>query len=99
VPQPYVANSGNETDPLAIDSKETIYFHTGSSFVPVNERLSAINPDGTQKWQVTGNFRGNTNVVLTADESTAYLLQIKYLIGMVLAMYSRFSTVNGQRPP
>jgi len=74
--QSFGANSGNESSPLVVDSKGTVYFHTGSTVGAAPEKLTAVNLDGTQKWEYSGRTgRGAGGVVFSTDESTSYLLQ------------------------
>ena len=48
--QPYTVNTGNETSALAIDSHETVYMVSGASFVGPPGKVTAINADGSLKW-------------------------------------------------
>ncbi len=77
-PQPVVTNSGDESGPLVVAADGTIYFHTGSTQRAYQERLTAINPDGTRKWEYTGNAsRGSSRPVFNSDESMVYLPQLR----------------------
>lgn len=88
----YNANVGNLSWPMAIGSDDVIYFHSGSSFVGVPNKLSAINADGTKKWEIE--VAGQDRPVLSNDESLAYLLinNPSGFGGTVLAI----DTANGQ---
>jgi len=77
-PQAVTTNSGDESGPLVVGSDGTIYFHTGSTQPGYQERLTAINPDGTRKWEYTGNAgRGSGRPVFNSNESTIYLQQLR----------------------
>src|SRR6266850_56563 len=74
--QPLVANSGNDSGPLVVDSRGTVYFHTGSTVGGPQEKLIAVNPDGTRKWEYAGPAgRGAGRPVFNNDESASYLLR------------------------
>ena len=56
---PYVGNDGNESGSLAIASDGTLFFHSGSGSGGVRgERLAALRPDGTVKWEQSLSFKG-----------------------------------------
>ncbi|PYS25775.1 MAG: hypothetical protein DMG11_22200, partial [Acidobacteria bacterium] len=75
--QPFLANSGDESAPLIIGKDGTVYFHTGSKASGFQERFTAINPDGTRKWDYLGNTgRGYRPAVFSTDQSTVYLYQL-----------------------
>src|SRR5438874_3362131 len=81
-PQPLLTNSGNESGPLVVDSNGTVYFHTGSTLSGIPEKLTAVNPDGTRKWEHTGHTGGGVGrPVFSGDESTAYLLEPSVSVG------------------
>lgn len=65
--------AGNETSALAIDSQGVTYINTGASFVGVPQRLTAIKPDGSLKWQSALTFRGYVSPVLASDESSVLI--------------------------
>jgi hypothetical protein len=74
--QPLVLSSGDESGPLVVDSKGTVYIHTGSTTQGSVEKLTAVDPDGTRKWEYIGRTgRGAGRPVFSIDESTTYLLQ------------------------
>jgi hypothetical protein len=78
-PQTVATNSGDESGPLVVGSDGTIYFHTGSTQPGYQERLTAINPDGTLKWDYAGNTgHGSGRPVFNSDESTIYLQQLRF---------------------
>jgi len=73
---PFFANTGDESGPLVVGKDGTIYFHTGGTSAGFQERFTAINPDGTLRWEYLGNTgRGYRPAVFTTDESTVYLYQ------------------------
>src|SRR2546422_274680 len=75
--QPFLANSGDESAPLIVGKDGTVYFHTGSKAGGFQERFTAINPDGTRKWDYLGNTgRGYRPAVFSTDQSTVYLYQL-----------------------
>jgi outer membrane protein assembly factor BamB len=70
-----VLNSGDESGPLVVDSNGTVYFHTGAAFAGVQEKLTAVNPGGTRKWEYAGHSgRGAGRPIFSTDESASYLL-------------------------
>ena len=77
-PTPFVANSGDESGPLVVSSDGTVYFHTGATAAGTPERFTAINADGTRKWEFLGNSgRGSGRAVLSTDGLTIYLYQLR----------------------
>jgi hypothetical protein len=75
-PVPHVSNDGDESSPLAVASDGTVFFHTGHS-VPggMGEKLAAIRPDGTHKWETALNFRAYTRIVISPDNAFIYVIQ------------------------
>src|SRR6267142_4280025 len=87
--QPFLANSGDESAPLIIGKDGTVYFHTGSKAGGFQERFTAINPDGTRKWDYLGNTgRGYRPAVLSTDQSTVYLYQLDASGGRAVGLSS-----------
>lgn len=71
---PYTVSSpGNLAGPLAVGPSGTVYFHTSGSTVGVTPLLTAINPDGTRKWERAAGVT-NANPVLSSDETSVYLM-------------------------
>jgi hypothetical protein len=73
-PGPYSLNTGNETSALAIDSAGIIYVVTGASYTGPSNKVTAINPNGSLKWDRSITFRGYEQFVLSTDESVGYIL-------------------------
>src|SRR6266850_3316077 len=91
--QPFLANSGDESAPLIVGKGGTVYFHTGSKAGGFQERFTAINPDGTRKWDYLGNTgRGYRPAVLSTDQSTVYLYQLDASGGRAVGL----SSVSGE---
>jgi hypothetical protein len=94
---PYVANNGNESSSLAIARDGTAVFHTGNSFVGgFGERLAALNRDGLVRWETTLGSRGYTRVVLSNDETAAYVLQGKSTFSGPIGDVVRLSLATGE---
>ena len=92
------ANPGNESSKLAIGKDGTIYFHNGGGTIGFLEALTAVNPDGTVKWQALPGFRGYTTTVFSTDESLVYTLNGKTCCGgLPIGNVSSFSTVDGHK--
>lgn len=74
---PYVANNGTESSPMAIGPDGIIYFLSGAGFVGYDPpNITAINPDGTMKFKTTADFgsgRGNQGFVMNNDATRIYL--------------------------
>src|SRR5436190_5163121 len=69
--QPLVVNSATASAPLVVDSQGTVYFHTGSTFGRPQQKLTAINPDGTRKWEYFAQSgQAPARPVFISDEST-----------------------------
>jgi uncharacterized repeat protein (TIGR01451 family) len=94
---PVVTNQGGESSHLAIGSDGTIYFHTGSNLAGGQSKLTAINPNGTIRWNInTGGTRGYTPTILNSDESLVYLQDFGPGPGGNYTV-SGFSTTDGQQ--
>jgi hypothetical protein len=94
----FSANSGDESSKLAIGKDGTIYFHNGGGTIGFVEALTAINPDGTLKWEAFPGFRGYTNAVFSSDESLVYLLGGKTCCGgLPIGNIGSFSTLDGHK--
>ncbi|HYR88021.1 MAG TPA: fibronectin type III domain-containing protein [Terriglobia bacterium] len=92
---PFVANTGDESAPLVVGKDGTIYFHTGGTSPGFQERFTAINPDGTRKWEYLGNTgRGYRPAVFSTDQSTVYLYQLDGSGGLGRAI--GLSSVSGK---
>lgn len=74
-PASVVTNNGNESSALAIDNNGTIYFRTGSSQVGPSPKLTAINPDGTIKWDAIVGIRGYERSIFSTDQSVIYIAE------------------------
>jgi outer membrane protein assembly factor BamB len=90
---------GNETGALAIDSSRVVYINTGASFVGVPQTLTAINPDGTLKWQNTLAYRGFVSPVLTHDGSIVKVPTLGFNFGSAFGVTAGFFTASGQPAP
>jgi PQQ-like domain len=86
----YTVTAGNQTSGLAIAADGTIYIHGGGN--GAEEKLAAINPNGTKRWEVGGavltSGSGNGNLLLSTDESVLYVWSGGNILG--------FSTATGQ---
>jgi hypothetical protein len=82
-------NTANRSHPLAVGSDGTIYFTSGAG--PLQGKISAVNPDGSLKWQITG---PESNIALSTDESSLYVLTTKG-IPVSTGDVRRYSTVDG----
>ena len=69
---PFMANTGDESGPLVVGRDGTIYFHTGGTAAGFQERFTAINPDGTRKWE----YLGNTGRVRSGTQNPKYSLPV-----------------------
>lgn len=82
-------NTSNRSHPLAVGSDDTIYFTSGAG--PLLGKISAVNPDGSLKWQIIG---PESNIALSTDESSLYVLTTKG-IAVPTGDVKRYSTVDG----
>jgi hypothetical protein len=82
-------NTSNRSHPLAVGSDGTIYFTSGAG--PLQGKISAVNPDGSLKWQIIG---PESNITLSTDESSLYVLTTKG-IAVPTGDVRRYSTVDG----
>jgi hypothetical protein len=82
-------NTSNRSHPLAVGSDGTIYFTSGAG--PLQGKISAVNPDGSLKWQIIG---PESNIALSTDESSLYVLATKG-IAVPTGDVRRYSTVDG----
>ncbi len=80
--------------PLAIDSSGTIYLNMG-----IAGELTAINPDGTLKWQNGLSSRSDISPVLSYDQSVALISNTDNSNVIPLAITSGFYTATGQGGP
>jgi len=94
--QPYTVNTGNETSALAIDSHETVYMVSGASFVGPPGKVTAINADGSLKWDNQLTFRGYEQFVLSTDESLGYIMDLTSTSVGNQTLEHAVSTANGQ---
>jgi hypothetical protein len=95
-PQPYVLNTGNETSPLAIDGQEVIYVVTGASYIGPTNKVTAINANGTLKWERGITFRGYQQFVLSTDESFGYIMDLVNTFSGTQVFEHGVSTSTGQ---
>ena len=82
-------NTSNRSHPLAVGSDGTIYFTSGAG--PLQGKISAVNPDGSLKWQIIG---PESNIALSTDESSLYVLTTKG-IAVPTGDVRRYSTADG----
>jgi hypothetical protein len=82
-------NTANRSHPLAVGSDGTIYFTSGAG--PLQGKISAVNPDGSLKWQIIG---PESNIALSTDESSLYVLTTKG-IPVPTGDVKKYSTVDG----
>jgi outer membrane protein assembly factor BamB len=92
--RPFVSDSGKESGALVVDSNGAVYFRTGSTLRGVQEKLFAINSDGTLKWEYVGDG-GSDGLILSTDESIAYLTQPSQQ-GPGIRSVKGLSTVSGR---
>jgi len=80
---------------LAIDSSDNIYLNMG-----VTGELTAINADGTLKWQNGLSFRSDVRPVLSYDESLALIPNTEFPgPDLPVGVTSEFYTATGQSGP
>ncbi len=93
----YSAGFGGETTALTVDSNDVAYLQSGCNCLGGPARISAINPDGSQRWQVFDSdfVRGYIPMVLNTTESIVYRLSTYNLFGANRPLLQGLSTADG----